>query len=113
MSVIDAECSSNSLDLVVVLALVLGNSYIDAIAVADRIDLPCVGVESVVLVVVDVDVLLFLLVVVVLAFAAVDVALLAVASQFRFSIAQRSIVTGSESYLSYSDTSNADLLERC
>jgi hypothetical protein len=104
--------SPHGLDRVVV--LVRGASWFDDIAVfVESIDLPFPGVESVVPVDVDVDVLLSVLVVVVLAFAAVFVALLAVAAQFRRASGHISIAFGLESYSSCSNAPRSDLLQQC
>ncbi|CAF1036251.1 unnamed protein product, partial [Didymodactylos carnosus] len=107
--VIDAVCGCDDLDLAVLLVLVLLPGYVDALVVAENVDLPFVGIESGVPVV-DVDVVLSVPIFVVLAFVVVSVDLFAVASEFRLSTDRRSITAGFESYLAYYDPSEAGLL---
>ena len=93
MLLIEAVRGSDDLDLdlVVLLVLLPHPGYIDDLVVAENVDSPFVGIESGVPVV-DVDAALSVAIFVVLVF----VGLFAVASEFQFSIGQRSIAAGFE-----------------
>jgi hypothetical protein len=93
MTVIDAVCGFDDLDLAVL--LVLSPGYIDDLVVAENFDSPFVGIEFGVLVV-DVDVVLSVPIFFVLAFLVFCVGMFTAASEFRLSIGQRSIALGFE-----------------
>ena len=93
---IDAVCRCDDLDLAVLLVLVLLLlGCIDALVVAENVDLPFVGIESDVPVV-DVDVVLSVPISAVLAFVFVGDGMFVVAAEFRLPIGQRSIVADFE-----------------
>jgi hypothetical protein len=93
--VIDAVFGCDDPDLAVLLVPLLLPGDIDALVVAESVDLPFVGVESVVPVV-HVHAVLSVAIFVVLAFVVVFVGIFVVASEFRLSIGQRSITAGFE-----------------